>query len=151
GEVAIPPCRQVSPLHLIDLARKLRVRRPVRREERRPVASSGSAARTDAGGEVIEDAVGDQELRPFRPAIAALGGGDLLVTERLAVGGGGFLLVRGAVADVAVQDDERGSALRRAEDRERLLDVIEVVGVTHAQYVPPVGQEPGSVVLREVD
>src|SRR5207244_5232063 len=39
GEVAIPPRRQVSSLHLIDLARQLGVLRPVRREERSPSAS----------------------------------------------------------------------------------------------------------------
>src|SRR5438445_9031132 len=62
GEVAIPPRRQVSSLHLIDLARQLGVLRPVRREERSPSASSRGAARPDARGEVLADAVGDQEL-----------------------------------------------------------------------------------------
>src|SRR2546430_13245804 len=56
------PCRQVSPLHLIDLARKLGVLGPVRRKERRPPAPGGRSARADAGGEVLADAVGDQEL-----------------------------------------------------------------------------------------
>jgi len=41
------------------------------------------------------------------------------------------------------------AALRGAEDRERVLDAIEVVGITHSQDVPPVGQEPGGDVPRE--
>src|SRR6266404_6071254 len=40
GEVAIPPHRQVSSLHLIDLGRELRMGGPIRREERGPLASS---------------------------------------------------------------------------------------------------------------
>src|SRR6266571_4047539 len=82
GEVAIPPRRQVSPLHLVDLARKLGVRGPVRGEERRPPTAGGCAARTDAGGEVLANAVGDEELCVLRPPVAALGEADLLVTER---------------------------------------------------------------------
>src|SRR2546430_14570494 len=115
------PCRQVSPLHLIDLARKLGVLRPVRRKERRPPAPGGRSARADAGGEVLADAVGDQELRLLRPPVAALGQANLVVAERLAVGRGGVLLVRGAVADVAIEDDERGTPqIGRASCRERV-------------------------------
>src|SRR5438445_517171 len=69
--------------------------------------------------------------------------------ERLAVGRGGVLLVRGAVADVAIEDDEGGTALRFPEDAESLLDAIEVVGLAHAQDVPPVPQESGGDILSE--
>src|SRR5439155_14514363 len=100
--------------------------------ERRPPDPSGRSARPDAGGEVLADAVGDQQLRLLRPPIAALGEANLLLTERLAVGRGRVVLVRGAVADVAVEDDERGTPLRLPEDAEDPFDAIEVVGVAHA-------------------
>ena len=109
------------------------------------------AALADAGGEVLADAVGDEELRVLRPAVDALGQADLLVAERLAVGLGRVLLVRRAVADVAVEDDERGAALGLPEDLQGVLDAIDVVGVAHPQDVPPVTQEPGRDVLRERD
>jgi hypothetical protein len=54
---------------------------------------------------VLADAVGYQELGLLRPPVAALRLTDLLVTERLAVGRGGIVLVRRAVPDVAVEDD----------------------------------------------
>src|SRR5207253_5392723 len=149
GEVAIPSRGQVSSLHLIDLGRELRMGGPIRREERGPLASSRSAARPDARGEVLADAIGDQELCVLRPAVAALGQANLLVTERLAVGRRRVVLVRGAVADVAVEDDERGAPLRLPEDAERVLDALEVVGVAHAKDVPAVGEKSRGDVLRE--
>ena len=76
---------------------------------------------------------------------------DLFVAERLAVGRGSVLLVRGAVADVAVQDDERGAALRLPEDLEGMLDAVDVVGVADPQDVPAVAEEPGRDILGEGD
>src|SRR5262249_45753111 len=139
----------VSSLHLIDLVREVWVFVSIRREERGPPASSRSAAGAHAGGEVLPDAVGDQELCVLGPSVKALAEADLLVTERLAGGRGGALLVGRAVADVAVEDDQGGTPLRRAEDRERVLDAIEVVCVAHAEDVPAVPQEAGGDVLRE--
>src|SRR3989442_1503754 len=147
-EVAIPARRQVSPLHLIDLARKPGVRGPVRRKERCPLTAGCGAACADSGGEVLADAVGDQEPCFLRPAVAALGEADLLVTERLAVGRCGVMLVRGAGADVAVGDDQGGGRLRLPEGAESLLHAIHVGGVTHPQGGPPRRGEPGGDVLR---
>src|SRR5207249_5671195 len=107
------------------------------------------AAGPDARGEVLADAVGDQELRLLRPAVAALGQANLLFTERLAVGRRRVVLVRGAVADVAVEDDERGAPLRLPEDAERVLDALEIVDVAHAEAVPAVGEKPRGDVLGE--
>src|SRR5438034_5225075 len=69
-------------LHLLDLGREVRIFRLVRREQRDPAASSRSAARADAGGEVLANAVGDQKLRALRPAIAALGEADFFFAKR---------------------------------------------------------------------
>src|SRR5215468_6457225 len=116
-------------LHLLDVGRQVRIFRLVPREQRGPAGASRSATRADAGGEVLAHAVGDQELRVLRPAVAALGEADFLLAERFPVGGGGVVLVRSTVADVAVQDDERRTSLRLPEATERLLDTIEIVGV----------------------
>ena len=148
-EVAIPSRRQLAPLHLVDLGRQFGIRV---RMTRRALSTGGArpgAPRTDAGREVLADAVGNQELRVFRPSVAALGQSDLLLAERLAVGCGSILFVRRAVADVAVQNDEGRPALGLPEDGERLLDAIDVVGVAHSQHVPAVRQEPGCDVLGE--
>src|SRR5262249_17634044 len=150
-QVAIPACRQISLLHLIDLFRKLGILLAVRREERRPPASSGGAARPDTGREVLAHAVGNQELRVFRPPIGALAKANFLRAEWLAARGSAGLPVRGAVADVAVEDDECGAPLRLPKDTESCLDAIEVVGVADAENVPAVPQESGGDVLCECE
>jgi len=50
---------------------------------------------------------------------------------------------------VAVEHDERGPALGLAEDRERVLEALDVVGVADAQDVPAAGGEARGDVLRE--
>ena len=151
GEVAVPTGRQLAPLHQIDLGRQFGILGAIGCEEFRPLAPSLRAARADPGREVLVDTVGDEKLRVFGPSVAALGKADLLVAERLAVGFGGVLLVRGTVADVAVENDEGRAALRLPEDLKGVLDAIDVVGVADPQNVPPVTQEPGRDVLREGD
>src|SRR5262245_10778969 len=88
-------------------------------------------------------------MRVLGPAVTALGKADFFFTERLAVGRGGVVLVGGAVADVAVEDDEGRTSLRFPELAERALDAIEVVGVADAQDVPAVPKKSGGDVLRE--
>ena len=148
-EVTVPALRQLTSLHPIDLRRQIRVLGSVRGEELRPCAMRFGAALPDAGSEVLADTVRDEERRVLGPAVDALREADFLVTERLAVGGGGALSVGRAVADAAVEDDERGPALGLLKDPERVLDAIDVVGVADAQHVPPVGQEAGRDVLGE--
>ena len=148
-QVAIPARRQLTPLHLIDLLGQVRVLRSVGGEQLRPCAAGLGAALSDAGGEVLGDTVRHQERRILRPPVGALGQADFLGAERLAVGGGGALLVGRAVADAAVEDEERRPALGLLEDPEGMLDALEVVGIADAQHVPAVGQEPGRDVLGE--
>src|SRR5215831_9713049 len=85
--------------------------------------------------------LGDQELGVLRPAIGALGEPDLLLAQWFAVGCGGIDLVRRAIADVAIQNDERRAALGATEYRERVLDPRQIVGIADPQHVPSVGKE----------
>jgi len=78
---------------------------------------------------MLLDTLGNQELGILGPAIEALAKADLLFAQRLAVGRGGVLLVRGAVANVAVQNDEGGAARRFPENLKRVLDPVYIVGV----------------------
>ena len=118
-EVPVPAGGQLAPLHLVDLGGELGVLRRGRRRRASVHCRAGlRAPRADPGGEVLAHAVGHEELRVLGPAVGALGEPDLLVAERLAVGRGGVLLVRRAVADVAVEDDEGGPPLRLPEDVE---------------------------------
>ena len=81
---------------------------------------------------MLVDAVGHKELRVLWPAVTALREPDLLVPEWLAVGRSSVLSMRGTVADMAVQNDERGAVFSPAKDVEGVLDALDVVGVPDA-------------------
>ena len=100
---------------------------------------------------MLLDALGDKELGIFRPSVEAFAEADLLVSEGLAMSRGSVLLVGGTVADMAIQNNEGRAALRLSEDLQGMLDAVNVIGVTDAQDVPPITQEPGRYVYRESD
>ena len=137
-------------------AASARARRPARdtspcRPRIAPIQSLAQlrAARADARCEVLAHAVGHEELRVLRPAVEALRRADLLFAQRLAVRGVRVLLVRRAVADVAVDDDQRRPAGRLLERRERALEHLQIVGVADARDVPAVADEARGHVLAE--
>ena len=94
-------------------------------------------------------AVRHEELRILRPAVKAFSEADLLLTERLAVGCGGVVPVRGTIADMTVQDDQSRAPFRLPEDLESLLDPAHVVGIADPQDVPAVTEETSGHVFRE--
>ena len=63
------------------------------------------------------------------------------------MGGRGVLLVRGAVADVAVDDDQGRAAALLAEALEGPRDQLDVVGVADPVHVPAVAHEAGGDVV----
>ena len=90
---------------------------------------------------MLVDAGGHKKLCILGPAVELLTETDFLVTERLAVGRSRVLFMRGAVAYVAVQHDERGAVFRLAKDVEGVLDALDVIGVADPQDVPAVRQK----------
>ena len=79
-----------------------------------------SAALADAVLEMLAHAVGHEKLGVLGPAVAALGQAYLLFAERLAVGGAGVVLMRCAVADMALDDDQRRRVVGPPENLDRL-------------------------------
>src|SRR5262245_3520064 len=147
GEVPIPSGGEFAPLHLGDLNRQFGGGTSVSLEEPCPFLAGLCAPYADPRGEVVIDAVGYEELLVLGPSVTALGKTDLLVAERLAMRFGPILFIRGAIADVAIQHDERWPALRVPKDLESVFDAINVVGVAHPQHVPPIAQKPSCDVL----
>ena len=151
-QIAIPAGGQLAPLHLVDLARLLRIFFAVGGEEFGPLPDARAAPRAPMPGvEMLADAVRHEELRVLRPAVGALGEPHLVVAERLAVRRGGVVPIRRTVADVAVENDDRRAPARFAEHAQRALDRLDVVGVADAQDVPAVTQEAQRDVLGERD
>ena len=57
------------------------------------------------------------------------------------MGGAGVLLVRRAVTDMAVHDDQRGAILRVLKMLERTPQHLEVICVADSRYVPAITEE----------
>jgi hypothetical protein len=148
-QVAVPAAGQVAPLHPIELVRELRVIASIAGQHRRPRLAELTAACADAATEVIDDAVGHEELRVLGPTIGPLGEPDLLLTERLTVSGVRVVLVRRSPADVAVDDDESRAIGAGLERLERAVEQIEIVRVTDADDVPSICEKTPGDVLRE--
>ena len=106
------------------------------------------AACADPLREVLDDALGNEELRVLGPAEEALRRLDALRAERLAVRLR-RVLDRRAVADVAVHDDQRRPLVLGLERVERALGRLEVVRVRDRRHVPAVRGEPIGDVLGE--
>src|SRR5262245_58168156 len=132
-----------------ELVGELRELGPVLLELALPRLAPRAPASPDAGREVLAHPVGHQELRVLRPAIRSLGETDLLRSQRLPVRRAGVLLVRRAVADVAVDDEERRPVVRALERRECALEHVEVVGIADADDVPAVREEAARDVVAE--
>src|SRR5207244_2940587 len=132
---------QLAPLHLQQLVSQLGLFLRIGREQLHPLVARLLSTRTDARGEALVHTVRHQELRVLGPAIVPFRRLDLVLAERLAVRAAGVLLVRRAVADMAVHDDHRRPLLFRTERLERPREPLTVIRVTDPRYVPAVADE----------
>src|SRR5437868_7436422 len=98
---------------------------------------------------MLLNALGNEEFRVFGPAKGPFGKANFFFAKRLTMGGCSVLLVRRAVADVAVQNDESRAAFGFLKYAESALDQIDVIGVADPQHIPSVPQKPGGNILRE--
>ena len=116
----VPAIGKLAPLHAFDLVGKIGVLASVGCEQRAPIFVETSSAPADAVLKMLAHAVRHEEFGVLGPAVAALGETDLLLAERLAVGRAGVVLVRGAVADMAFDDDQGRHIVGSLEDLDRL-------------------------------
>ncbi len=99
--------------------------------------------------QAVVDAVWHVEFLAFGPAVVPLGKTNLLFTQRLTVRTAGILLVRRAVADMAVDDDQRRPIFGALKCSERASKHLEIVRIAHSSYVPPVADEARGHIFRK--
>ena len=116
-------------LHRIELGTLLGVAGLEGGQSLLPGGAKLRTALADAVLEILVDAGGDQELRVLGPAIRLLGELDLFGAERLAVRLVAVLLVRRAVTDVALDDDQRRPRFLREETVDGGLQLFGIVRV----------------------
>ena len=118
-------------------------------ELRHPGVARAASALAQLLLEVLVHAVRHQEFRVLRPAVVALGQPDLFFAQRLAVRRAGVLLVRRAIRDVAVHDDQRRPVVGCLKRAERPRQHLQIVGVAHPQHIPAIAQKPRGHVFTE--
>ena len=107
------------------------------------------AALAHAVSELIVDAVRNQKLRVFRPAVISLHQFDFRFAQRLTMRFVRVLLVRRAVADVAVDNDERWPIVGLEEVFIRAPEHLEIVRIGDVRDVPSVARKARCYVFAE--
>ena len=105
-QIGVPAIRQFASLHRLDLLCQVGKFTPVGLEQLAPGLVEFAAAPANALREVLAHAVRHEKFGVLRPAVVFLGEPHLVFAQRLAVSGAGILLVRCAIADVAVHHDQ---------------------------------------------
>ena len=105
--------------------------------------------RADTFLEMSVDAVGNEEFRVFGPAVIFLRQLDFRFAEWLAMRFVGILLVRRAVADVAVHDDQHRLVAVGEEFFVGARKLQQIVRVGHARHVPAIADESRHHVFAE--
>ena len=113
-EIAIPAGRELTTQLAVDLRRCIGMLAPVGRKPVVPFLAQRRAALAKAVAQTVIDAFGHQKLRILRPAVETLCETDLLLAQRVAVSRRRVLLMRGAVTDGAVENDESRCAPDRS-------------------------------------
>src|ERR1700733_9140363 len=111
----IPTLWQFALLDLFQLAGQFRKLLAIFGELRHPSSASAVSTLPELFFESIVYAIGHQELRVFRPAVIAFRKPDLFLAQWLPVRRAGVLLVRRAVSDVAIHNDEGRTVFGRQE------------------------------------
>ena len=109
------------------------------------------AAPADAVGEMLVHPVRHQELGICGPTIESLGVSDLVLAQRFAMGFGRVLLVRCAIADMALDDDQRWPAAFPRGEVEGAQHFLLVISIAHMLHVPAIAEEARRHVLGKGD
>src|SRR5262249_28917070 len=125
--------------------------RPILRELIFPLPACFAAPAAKSGLEVLVHCRRNEKLGVSRPTVRLLHKFYLFFAERLAMRSTRILTMRRAISDMTIDDYDRWSARRAHGVPKGPLDSIKIVGITHTNHVPSVGQEPPSDILGERD
>ena len=148
-QIGIPAVRQFALLHRVDLLCQVGKFAAVGFEQLLPGLAQFAAAPAEALREMLAHAVRHEKFGVLRPAVILLGEPHLVFAERLAVSGAGVLLVRRAVADVAVDHDQRRRVAGLAEFLQQPGKTGRVVGVREMMHLPAIGAEARGHIFAE--
>ena len=114
-----------------------------------PLFAQFVATFADALAEMFPHTVRHQKLSIFRPAVVAFGEADFIFAQRLAMSRARVLLVRRAVRDVSVNDDQSRAVVSLQEATICSREDLEIVRVAHSSHIPAVSDETRGDILTE--
>src|ERR1041385_3581842 len=94
-------------------------------------------------------AVRHEELGVLGPAVGALGESYFFLAERLAVGRAGVMFMGGAVADMALNDDQGRQIAGSLEAFDGLGQPLSIVGVADSLHIPTISKKPRRDIVAE--
>ncbi len=147
----LPAIGKVACRHTVDLVGESRVLCAVRLDTDCPCRLEPLITLTDAGMEMLANTLRRKESGVLRPSIAALCEANLLLAKRIAVRGAGVVFVRSTVANMALDNDERGNVVDPPECLDSLRDPPSVIGVADSLHVPAMSEEARRNIITECD
>src|SRR5581483_4290244 len=148
-QVLVPSVGKFPALHSVDLVRQVRKLFAIPPEQIIPLRTEFAAATANSVLKVLQDFFRDEKLHILGPAVELLRQTNFLFAKRLAMRGVGVLLVRSAVADMAVHNHQGRTVVGRKESTNTAGDSIEVIGVGHVDDIPTVAAEASGHVFAE--
>src|ERR1700756_2196391 len=101
--------------------------------------------------EVLANAIRDEELCIFRPAIGPLGQSNLTFSQRLTMGGARVLFTWGAIGDVSIHDDQCRAVGSVQKSLIGTSQHFEIIRVADPRYVPAIAHEARGDVFTECE
>src|SRR5439155_26204069 len=114
-----------------------------------PLLAQFVPALADALAEMFAHTVRRQNLLIFRPAVLAFGEADFSFAQRLAMSRARVLLVRRAVRDVSVNDDQSQAVVSLQEATICSREHLEIVRVAHSSHIPAISDETRGDILTK--
>src|SRR5215471_1812828 len=118
-------------------------------ELRLPVLSQLSATLSYSTPKMFPDTIWNVEFRVFRPAVVSFGQPNFFFAQRFAMCGTCILLVRRAISDVAIHNDQCRSIFRAEKSLKGACQHCLVVRISNANHVPPITEKTGRHILTE--
>ena len=129
-QVPVPTFGQLPALHFRELIREFGILFLVRTKHGCPGVPFGLPSGSDTGSEMVQDFLGHQKFRVFRPSIGFLRQANFIFAQGFAVRAMRILFIRRSECDVTVNNNETrrfGFVLERLERPRQRFQIIGVL------------------------
>src|SRR5437588_8164162 len=98
---------------------------------------------------MLSHTIRHQEFLVLRPTVVALRETNLLLSKWLTMGFLRILFMRCSIANMTVNDDQRGAIVRRFKYPKSSLQHLQVIDISHSRHIPAIGEEACGNILTK--